>query len=133
MSELIAVVGMGITMSGDGIPFPTIVLDAESRPDVTDLARVHMTDGIGDIQTFLEPNDAGVVLRVRLSSPVVAEFAVQLLFPDHVPVLIDAASAGHLLLATTIPSEGGENPPWLAIDLDGVRLRTVLGLSDEDD
>ena len=130
MSKPIAVVGMGITMSEDGEPFPTIVLDAQLRPDVTDLARVHMIDGIGDIQTFLEPNEAGVVLRVRLSSPVMAEFDVQLLLPDHVPVLIDAAKAGHLLLATTTPSETGENPPWLAIDLDGVRLRTLLELPD---
>lgn len=132
MSEPISVVGMGITMSEDGEPFPTIVLDAQLRPDVTDLARVHMIDGIGDIQTFLEPNQDGVVLRVTLSSPVAAEFAVQLLLPDHVPVLIDAATAGHLLLATTTPSDSGENPPWLAIDLDGVLLRTLLGLPDGD-
>ena len=130
MSELISVLGMGITMSEDGVPFPTVVLDVESRPDVSDLARVHMLDGIGDIETFLEPNDDGVVLRVRLTSPVMAEFAVQLLLPDHAPVLIDAATVGHLLLATTTPSDSGDNPPWLAIDLDGARLRQVAQLPD---
>lgn len=133
MSELISVLGMGITMSEDGVSFPTVVLDVESRPDVRDLARVHMLDGIGDIETFLEPNEDGVVLRVRLSSPVMAEFAVQLLLPDHAPVLIDAATAGHLLLATTTPSDSGDNPPWLAIDLDGARLREVAQLPDSND
>jgi hypothetical protein len=133
MSELISVLGMGITLSEDGEPFPTVVLDVESRPDVSDLARVHMLDGIGDIETFLEPNDAGVVLRVRLSSPVSAEFAVQLLLPDHAPVLVDAATAGHLLLATTTPSDTGDNPPWLAIDLDGARLCEVAQLPDSND
>lgn len=133
MSELISVLGMGITVSEDGQAFPTVVLDVETRPDVSDLARVHMIDGVGDIETFMEPNDAGVVLRVRLSSPVTAEFALQLILPDHAPILVEAASAGHLLLATTTPSETGENPPWLAIDIDGTRLREVAQLPNNND
>lgn len=124
--DVITVLETRVAYGEDGVAFPTVVLDVADRPDVTDLPRVHRIEGIGDLVTFLEPTDVGVVLSIRLTRPVLAEFAVRFLLPEHLPVLGHAALAGHLLLATTPPAEAGENPAWLAIDLDGHRLAALL-------
>jgi hypothetical protein len=124
--ELITVLETGVAYGEDGVAFPTVVLDVADRPDVTDLPRVHQVEGIGDLVTFLEPTDDGVVLTVRLTRPVVAELSVRFLLPAHLPVLGHAALAGHLLFATTPPAAVGDNPAWLAVDLDGQRLAALL-------
>jgi len=122
------IVDAGITFDADGDVYPTVVLDVAARPDVADLARVHAVEGIGDLHTLLEPVPGGLTLHVRLAHPVRAEFSVAFELPGHRALLDLAAAAGHLLLATSEPSQHGTNPPWLAVDLDGPRLAAVLDL-----
>ena len=154
--EPLVVIDTGVTESDDGTRYPTAVIDATGRPDVTDLARVHAVEGIGDVATFLElidpalidpelidrvPSGPALLLTVRLTRPVIAEFTVRFELPAGLAVLADAAVAGHLLLATTVPdvSPAGEapgvdapdvdasrHPAWLAVDVDGARLAEVL-------
>lgn len=122
----------GITFGDDGTAYPTVVLDVGDRPDVTDLARVHAIEGIGDLTTTLALSHTGLLLTVRLTSPVRASFTIAFAVPDHLEVLEHAALTGNLLLATTVPSPDGNNPLWLAIDLDGPRLAALLAaLEDE--
>jgi hypothetical protein len=122
----IDVIGSGVTIADDGEPFPTVVLDVTDRPDVADLARVHDADGIGDLVSHARPADGAVILTVDMTSPVVAVFSVRVEVPAHLEVLVRAAAAGHLLLATTAPTALGEDARWLAIDLDGGQLAGVL-------
>jgi hypothetical protein len=158
--EPLVVIDTGVTESDDGTRYPTAVIDATGRPDVTDLARVHAVEGIGDVATFLELIDPeltdpeltdhvasgpALLLTVRLTRPVIAEFTVRFELPAGLAVLADAAVAGHLLLATTVPDvppadEAGTDatgtdatgidatghPAWLAVDVDGARLAEVL-------
>lgn len=124
----VEVVSAGVTLGDDGVSYPTAVLDAAGRPDVTDLPRVHALEGIGDLATRAVRTTAGVDLTVELSRPVVARFTVRFLLPDHRVVLLDAAATGTLLLATSAPTGGAGNPAWLAVDLDGPSLRSVLDL-----
>lgn len=133
----LAVLDAGITLAADGTAFPTVVLDVTGRPDVADLARVHAIEGVGDLTTTLEVVPGGLTLTVRLTRPVRASFAIAFRLPKHLEVLEHGALTGNLLLATTVPAAEGENPPWLAIDLDGPRLARLLaaleaGLDDPD-
>ncbi len=133
VSGLLAVVEVGTTVGRDGITYPTAVIDAADRPDVTDLARVHAIEGVGDITTTLVPvpvdaDHTVIVLLVTLTSPVAAEFGMAFLLPEHRGVLEDAAEAGCLLIATSRPApDGGDNPLWLAVDLDRALLLEALG------
>lgn len=122
----------GITFADDGTAYPTVVLDVTDRPDVADLARVHAIEGIGDLVTTVAMAETGVFLTVRLTSPVRASFTIAFSVPEHLEVLEHAALTGNLLLATTIPAPDGDNPPWLAIDLDGPRLAALLAPLDGD-
>ncbi len=116
----------GVTVGNDGVTYPTVVLDVAGRPDVADLARVHATEGIGDVATSAAVTDAGMLLTVRLTRPVRASFSIAFSLPEHLEVLVHAAFTGSLLLATTVPSPEGDDPLWLAVDLDGVRLAELL-------
>jgi hypothetical protein len=130
MSAPIAVLDAGITFADDGTAYPTVVLDVAGRPDVADLARVHAIEGIGDLTTSLAVADPVVFLTVRLTNPVRASFTIAFSVPEHLEVLEHAALTGNLLLATTTPSPDGDNPLWLAIDLDGPRLAALLARLD---
>ena len=133
MSGLLVVIDFGSTIGRDGQRYPTAVIDASDRPDVSDLARVHAIEGVGDISTSIVPvpvdgQHTVVVLMVSLTSPVTAEFGMAFLLPDHRALLEDAADVGCLLIATTTPApDGGENPPWLAVDLDRASVLAALG------
>ena len=128
-----AVIEFGSTIGRDGRRYPTAVIDASQRPEVADLARVHAIEGVGDINTTVvrvpvDDEHTVVVLIVMLTSPVTAEFGIALLLPDQRALLEDAAEAGCLLIATTTPDpHGGDNPPWLAVDLDRNALLAALG------
>lgn len=121
----------GATIDDDGEHWPTAVIDAANHPDVADLARVHATEGIGDITTeaLLVPIENGhvLLLGIRVTRPVTCAFALAFSLPAQRQVLDEAADAGHLLLATTPPEAAiDERPLWLAIDIDGSSLRQVL-------
>lgn len=124
--DSVEVVTAGVTLGDDGVTYPTVVLDAVDRPDITDLPRVHALEGIGDLATLAVRTAGGVDLTIELSRPVVARFRVRFRLPDHRVVLADAAATGTLLLATTAPTSEAQNPVWLAVDLDGPSLRSVI-------
>lgn len=121
----VEVLGVGWTVDEAGALHPTVVLDVADRPDVSDLPRVHATDGVGDLTTSLRPVTDGVLLEVAMTSPVRATFAVHLCLPEHADILRAAAAADRLVLATTEPDDRSDGL-WLAIDLDGARLAELL-------
>ena len=118
------VVDTGVTIDHDGVTFPTVVIDVTDRPDVADLPRVHAQEGIGDIRTLVDVRGDEMLMTVLLTTPVAARFTVRFSLESHVQLLAHAAIAGHLLLATSDPT--GEQPLWLAIDIDRRRLAEVL-------
>ncbi len=126
MAEPLVVTGTGLTVDDAGVGYPTAVIDAAGRPDVTDLPRVHAMDGIGDLRTTITVGLDGLLLGVHMTSPVRSDFSVSFRLPGHLELLGAAADAGHLLLATSDPATAGDAPVWLAIDLDGARLRALL-------
>ncbi|MFK7919775.1 MAG: hypothetical protein AB8G14_16990 [Ilumatobacter sp.] len=136
-ATIFAVVDTGTTVDTEGRSWPTAVIDATGHPEISDLARVHAIDGIGDIATEAALLDvdardtSGVThmlaLAVIITVPVQAAFVVAFALPAQRPVLDDAAEAGHLVIATTNPDlAGDEHPLWLAIDLDPTLLADVL-------
>lgn len=130
------VLDTGTTVDIDGGNWPTAVIDASNHPEVQDLPRVHASEGIGDIRTeaLRIPGDALedgtgelVLLGVRITSPVLCAFALAFSLPGQRHVLDEAADAGHLMVATTPPSQvASDQPLWLAIDLDADSLRSAL-------
>ena len=138
-AQIFAVVDIGTTIDDDGRQWPTAVIDADGHPAITDLARVHAIEGIGDIATeaaLLELDEGSAVqgageqllaLSVKITSPVQAAFVVAFLLPAHRKVLDAAVREGHLVIATTDPGRTSvEQPLWLAIDVDPPLLASVL-------
>ena len=124
---IFTVLDTGITVDADGTRWPTASIDASAHPEVSDLARVHATEGVGDIATDAALADEVLLLAVSVSVPVRCACALALRLPEHRPVLEDAAAAGHLVIATTDPSAARtDRPLWLAIDLDADRLGGLL-------
>ena len=104
-----------------------------------DLARVHAVEGIGDIHTeaVAMPLAAELVsdeathiflLAVMITKPVECTFGVSFVLPAQGQVLVEAASAGNLVIATTSPDEINEQnqPLWLAIDVETDLLEQAI-------
>ena len=125
MATALDVLDIGRTLGEDGTWYPTARVDVDARRDVADLARVHALEGIGDLTTSVAIDGGRLLLGVEVHHPVRCSFAVALRSPDHLPLLVDAASSGHLLLATTPPDAEGR-PPWLALRLDPAQLLAGL-------
>jgi hypothetical protein len=122
-----AALDIGTTIDGDGRSWPTVVIDVAGHPEVADLARVHATEGIGDIATAAALVDDALVLAVMITVPVRCTFAVACSLPQHRSVLDDAVREGHLVIATTEPTDAERDQPlWLAIDIDAELLADVL-------
>lgn len=123
-------VDVGMTVGVDGALTPTVVIDTSGHPEVADLARVHAVDGVGDVTTAAVRSASTIVLGVRLTTPVVAAFAVAFDAGRHAAFLDDVAAAGVLTFATTDPATAAADEPlWLAVDIDGEALRAVLAES----
>ncbi len=124
---LIPVVSTGWTMSeidGELHALPSVALDVAKRPDVEDLARVHATEGIGEIRTLATPAGGGNVrFDVVITSPVQCHLAF-IVDDVHQAVLDEAAKQETLVLATGDPSIVGAT--WLAVNIDGDALQAVL-------
>ncbi len=118
LDHLLPVTSHGWTISetdGGSIALPTVALDVSDRPDVADLARVHATDGVGDVRTLATPHAEGTRLDVVLTSPVRCHFAF--VVPDDARELLSTAAAiGQLVLATGDPTT--EEATWLSIFID---------------
>lgn len=140
-AQVFAVVETGTTIDEDGRRWPTAVIDAKGHPEITDLARVHAVEGIGDIATeamLLDVDDESLVpgsvehflaLAVVITVPVSMSFVVAFALPAHREVLDAAVRDGHLVIATTDPeSAATDNPLWLAIDIDPPSLADVLSM-----
>ncbi len=132
------VADVGITITDDDERLPTAVVDASNAPGLADLARVHATDGVGDVQTVaqrLELDGVGVVLLgITMTTPVRATFALAFDHTAHGPFLGDVADAGRLVIATTEPTHAAaDRPLWLAVDIEGDALRAALDVPAGDD
>ncbi|WP_420451231.1 hypothetical protein [Ilumatobacter sp.] len=130
---------VGRTIDVDGRSWPTAVVDARDDPAVSDLARVHAVEGVGDVTTeaalvATDPTDdatSGVdhllVVSVAVTVPVICTFAIVFSLPLHGGFLDDVVASGDLVIATTEPRAAAhERPLWLAVDIDGDRLGSVL-------
>lgn len=129
--ELLPVIGSGLTIDEDGVQRPTVVIDASDRPDVSDLARVHAMEGMGDIRTEAQRIDGDemilLLLGVRMTSPVQATFVMAMDLEEHRTVLEQAAEFGSLVIAHTPPERAAvDEPSWLSIDLDPDQFRAQL-------
>ncbi len=137
-TPVFVVVDIGMTLDADGGYWPTAVIDVGPGDEaITDLARVHAVEGIGDIRTEAaalplpdEQRTDGAthlfLLAVMITSPVQCTFGISFVLPAQGQVLSEAAEHGHLVIATTPPDEAnaaaqdpeGVPPLWLAIDVD---------------
>jgi len=138
-ASVFAVVETGTTIDDDGGEWPTAVIDAQGHPEISDLARVHAVEGVGDIATEaalldIDPASATpgsvehlLALSVSITSPVTAAFVVAFALPAHREVLDAAMREGHVVIATTDPVRAtADRPLWLAIDIDPSLLADVL-------
>ena len=138
-APVLQVIDIGAMLDVEGKQWPTAVIDAEGHPAITDLARVHAVEGIGDIRTEavamplaaeLVSDDATHIflLAVMITKPVECTFGVSFVLPAQGQVLVEAASAGNLVIATTSPDEISEQnqPLWLAIDVEADLLEQAI-------
>lgn len=138
-AAVFAVVDVGTTLDAAGGRWPTAVIDATGHPEISDLARVHAVEGVGDISTdaaVLDLDDASVVagsaeqilaLAVSITVPVTVSFVLAFALPSQRSVLDAAVATGHLVIATTDPHRAAaEEPLWLAVDIDPTLLAHVL-------
>lgn len=122
---------LGFSLDEDGTIVPTVLIDAADHPEVSDLARVHAVEGVGDVWTsarrLTTPEREMLLLGIRLTLPVRVAFAVSFVLPDDATFLEAVADHGQLALATTDPALAAEQRPmWLAVDIDGPALRRAL-------
>ncbi len=130
-TPLLAADEVGYTIDLDERVWPTVSVDASDHPAVSDLARVHAVEGVGDVRTTARriPTSDGelFLVGVVLTRPVHAAFAVRFELPQHRDFLETVADAGHLVVATTEPDDVERDQPlWLAVDLDGAAFRAAL-------
>jgi hypothetical protein len=129
---ILPVLETGTTFDATGEQLPTVVVDASGRPQISDLARVHAVEGIGDIATEAAAVSIGdgmwrFFLAVIISSPVTCNFVLEFALPSDRRVLDEAVAAGRLVIATTPPERAVlDQPLWLAIDLDPRSLADAL-------
>ena len=115
---------VGRTLGSDNSWLPTVSIDVAGFPAISDLARVHAVEGIGDVSTHAIRQNESVIIGVRVSVPVEATFAIVFNYFEHKQFLQDVATAGTLTFATTdTRSAHIDMPLWLSVDIDGDSLR----------
>jgi len=118
---------IGHTFIDENVWMPTVTIDVSESPEITDLARVHAVEGIGDVSTHAIRQDDTVVLGVQLNSPVNAVFVVAFSYSLHRDFLYEVADAGILVFATTKTENAHEERPlWLSVFIDGDDMRQAL-------
>lgn len=121
------VIDAGHTVDDGGRHLPTVVIDAHDVPEVADLARVHATEGIGDIRTEAIRVDDTIVFGIRMTVPVHAVFAIAIDMRRHRELLDDVIERGSLVIAHTDPQRAAlEQTNLLAVDIDGSALAARL-------
>ncbi len=122
------VLDAGYTIDVDGRRLPTVVIDAHDVPEIADLARVHATEGVGDIRTEAIRVDDTIVLGIRMTVPVRAVFAIAIDIGRHRDLLDDVIEGGSLVVAHTDPQQAAlDQTGLLAVDIDGAALAARLG------
>ncbi len=117
-------VGATLIESTEGtVALPAVVVDATGRADVADLARVHDTEGVGNVRTLAVRNGNTIDLSVTLTSPVTCSFTMQFAADDPTGFLGSVCSAESLVIATSQPDAG---EVCLSVDIDGEALAQVL-------
>lgn len=118
-----------ITDPDDGAVVAAIVLDTTGRPDVTDLARVHASEGIGDVRCGVGVLDIGppdtwlVRLEVAVDHPVRCRFHAVVDWMGHrawLAAVVDGASVAM--------GAGTGAEYWLRLNVDPDMMRPVLEL-----
>lgn len=119
-AAVFTVLDVGHIVDADGMRRPTVVIDAADAPEVADLARVHVVEGVGDIHTEAVRFDDLIVLGIRMTVPVRATFAIVFDARHHQSLLDDVIEHESLVIAHTDPHLATvEQPAWLAVDIDG--------------
>ena len=110
---------------------PAVCLDARDRPEVGDLARVHASEGVGDLRLGLgvwdlgPPTDWLVRLEVVVTLPVVCRFFWCVAWEEHLAWLDRVASIG-VVAVGTLGLDGEPGGDWLVMNVDAERLAPVL-------
>jgi len=121
------VLSMGHVVLDDGLPVPAVLLDTSARPDVADLARVAATEGVGDLRCGLgvwdlgSPEDWLVRIEAVVDHPVRCRFHLCVVWHKSQEWLGDIAANGTVTVGT-----GDGSGPWLALNVDPIRLAPVL-------
>lgn len=117
----------GRTVDDTGQSHPTVAIDTSQHPEISDLARVHAVEGIGDIWTEAARTEDILLLGIRMTRPVDASFVLLFDLTTDRSVLEDAADTGVLVIAHTAPERAAaDRPLWLAVDIDREALRQQL-------
>ena len=118
-----------ILVEGIAGQIPAVMLATEGRADVTDLARVHATEGIGDVRCGFGVYDVGephtwlVRFEVAVDHPVHCRFHFVITWSDHAAWLHEVARHEAVAVGT-----GGTDGNWLVLNVDRQRLEPVLDL-----
>lgn len=122
-----AILESGRTVDDAGRSHPTVAIDTSQHPEISDLARVHAIEGVGDLWTEAARTEDVLLLGIRMTRPVDASFVLLFDLSTDRPVLEDAANDGVLVIAHTPPERATEDRPlWLAVDIDQNALRRQL-------
>ena len=65
---------VGRTLSSDNSWLPTVSIDVEGFPAISDLARVHAVEGIGNVSTHAIRQNESVIIGVRVSVQLPKQF-----------------------------------------------------------
>ena len=126
-------VGVIVDPADDSV-LPALVLDPTHRPDLADLVRVQVAEGVGDLRCGLGLWDVGppeawlVRLEVAVDHPVHCRFHTVLDWAAHRVWLGSVAEAGAVALGT-----GDAEGRWLVLNVDPARLVPLLALGGQPD
>jgi hypothetical protein len=128
--DALEVVSTGfITDPDDDAVVAAMVLDTTGRPDVADLARVHASEGIGDVRCGVGVLDIGppdtwlVRLEVAVDHPVRCRFHAVVDWLGHRSWLAAVADGASVAVGAGTGAEY-----WLRLNVDPDMMRPVLEL-----
>jgi len=132
LAGAVPVASTGAVLDPDfGEEVAAVCLDARDRPEVADLARVHGSEGVGDLRLGLgvwdlgPPEDWLVRLEVVVTRPVVCEFFWVIAWDGHQAWLDHVAARGVVALGT-LELDGEPGGDWLLMNVAPERLEPVL-------
>jgi len=132
LAGAVPVASVGAVLDPDvGEEVAAVCLDARDRPEVADLARVHSSEGVGDLRLGLgvwdlgPPTDWLVRLEVVVTRPVACEFFWAMAWESHQAWLDHVASGGVVALGT-LAGDGEPGGDWLLMNVAAERLEPVL-------